>query len=104
MHEVADVGRRASPRRAQQLLEAVQRARGGILGRGQALVEVEPAALGVDEDEVGEGAADVETDPVALARRAHPATSASTRATAERARITGRPPAAARARAFMASE
>jgi hypothetical protein len=65
-----------------------------------AIVTVQEGRHGVEEHEVREGAPDVEADPVLH----QPATSASTRAMAERARTMGQPPAAAFARAFIASE
>ena len=46
----------------QQLGHARERAHGRILGGGQALVQMQPPARGVGQDEVREGAADVEAD------------------------------------------
>ncbi len=61
---VADVGERELGG-VQQFGEALQRADRGVVRRGQALVEADFVALRVEQDEVGEGAADVETDTIA---------------------------------------
>ena len=53
----------------QQFGEALQRANRGVVSRGQAFVEADFVALRIEQDEVGEGAADVETDTIAVGGR-----------------------------------
>ena len=65
VHDVADVGERQVCR-LQQFGEALQRADRRVLRGGQALVQADVVALRVEQDEVGEGAADVETDAIAV--------------------------------------
>ena len=64
MDHVADVGQR-EPSGVQQFAEALESADRGIVRRGQALVEPDLVALRIQQDEIGESAADVETDTVA---------------------------------------
>ena len=64
VHHVADVGKR-EPSRLQQFGEPLERADRWVVRRGQALVQADVVALRVEQDEVGEGAADVEADAVA---------------------------------------
>ena len=54
----------------QQFGEALQRANRGVVRRGQAFVEADSLRR-IEQDEVGEGAADVETDTIAVGGR-HP--------------------------------
>ena len=46
----------------QEVAEAFERAGGGVVRGGEAFVQAEGAGGGVGEDEVGEGAADVEAE------------------------------------------
>ena len=65
VHDLADVGELHAAH-GDQLLEADQRRLGRIVRRGQPLVKLNAALLAVIEDEVGEGAANVEADAPAL--------------------------------------
>ena len=70
VHDLADA-RERDAETLQHLRHAVHGANRGILGRGQALVQVQPAARGFDQDEIGEGSADVETEPVVAVLHCH---------------------------------
>ncbi len=48
-----------------QFVETLERAHRGIGRRRQALVQPELAAFRIEQDEIGEGAADIEADPIA---------------------------------------
>ena len=65
MDHVADIRQRELGG-VQQLGEALERADRGVVRRGQAFVQADVVALRVEQDEIGEGAADVETDTVAV--------------------------------------
>src|SRR5436190_335498 len=54
--------RQLHPRLLAQRADAVDDAAGGIVGSGGDLVDGDPAGLLVDEDQVGEGAPDVDAD------------------------------------------
>ncbi len=64
VHDVADVGER-EPAACSSSARPSERADRWVVRRGQALVQADVVALRVEQDEVGEGAADVETDAVA---------------------------------------
>ncbi len=65
VHDVADVGEGQVCAACSSSVEALQRADRRVVRRGQALVQADVVALRVEQDEVGEGAADVETDAIA---------------------------------------
>ena len=62
VHDVADL-RRTDAGRPQQVGQTREGRDGRVLGRGQALVQVQPPVRLVDQDEVRERPADVEADP-----------------------------------------
>ena len=70
VNQVADVGER-EPRFRQQGLEAFERPNRRVIGRGQALVDAHRAGISVDEDEIGEGAADIQADAIAIRHTGH---------------------------------
>ena len=67
MDDLADI-REREPGRGRERFQPLQRATRRIVRRGQAFMQPDLAALRVVEDEIGEGAADVEADAVAQAR------------------------------------
>ena len=70
VHQVADVGEGETGFR-QQGLETFERPDRRILGRGQTLVDAHRAGVCVDEDEIGEGAADIQADAIAIRHGCH---------------------------------
>ena len=60
MHDPRHVTRRHA-RTAQDLADRVDHSEAGVVGRGRNLLDVKPA-IGVGEDDIGERAADVDTD------------------------------------------
>jgi len=67
MQQLAHVGDRNAGCRA-DAANTVERAVGRILRRGQALVQRDSARRRIEQHEIGEGAADVEAEPIACGR------------------------------------
>jgi len=64
VHDLADI-RKLQAGRGDDLGQALQRADGRVLRGGEAFVQSDIRALGIEQNEVGEGAADVEADAIA---------------------------------------